>query len=196
MTSYQPTIPTGLVNLDVDYKNIQNNFQQLDTTYGVDHIKYSQPTNNGFHNQVTMAQITTNTDAVTTSTTNAIYALVKGAAPLLQFSRGISNSIPTPLTNIYSSSAAVVLANNATTNLMDFAGLSIAIANVYAWDSVVGLATTNITTVFWNGVSFTLTTQPAIGIIVTSTGTVLKIKNTAGVALNNVYWVLDLVRMQ
>lgn len=50
MTAYQPGIPTGTVNLDVDYKNIKNNFGQLDTTYGTDHVPYSQALNNGFHN--------------------------------------------------------------------------------------------------------------------------------------------------
>lgn len=52
MTMYQPTIPTGLVNLDVDYQNIQNNFSQLDTTYGVDHVKYSLAPNNGYHKDI------------------------------------------------------------------------------------------------------------------------------------------------
>jgi hypothetical protein len=50
MTMYQPGIPTGTVNLDVDYQNIQDNFQQLDTTYGTDHVAYSQGLNNGYHN--------------------------------------------------------------------------------------------------------------------------------------------------
>lgn len=54
MTMYQPGIPTGTVNLDVDYQNIQNNFQQLDTTYGVNHIPYSQATNNGYHTLINM----------------------------------------------------------------------------------------------------------------------------------------------
>jgi hypothetical protein len=49
MTSYQPGIPTGTVNLDTDYKNIQNNFGQLDTTYGSDHVAFSQAPNNGYH---------------------------------------------------------------------------------------------------------------------------------------------------
>jgi hypothetical protein len=57
MTMYQPGIPTGTVNLDVDYQNIQNNFQQLDTTYGVDHIAYSQITNNGYHKLIHMVPV-------------------------------------------------------------------------------------------------------------------------------------------
>lgn len=56
--TYQPGIPTGTVNLDVDYLNIQNNFQQLDTQFGIDHIPFSNtggtpPTGiNGYHQYV------------------------------------------------------------------------------------------------------------------------------------------------
>jgi hypothetical protein len=52
MTAYQPGIPTGQVPLNVDYQNIQNNFDQLDTTYGVDHVKYSVALNNGYHKNI------------------------------------------------------------------------------------------------------------------------------------------------
>lgn len=41
MPVYQPGIPTGTVNLDVDYQNLQDNFQQLDIAYGVDHVPFS-----------------------------------------------------------------------------------------------------------------------------------------------------------
>lgn len=54
MTSYNPNIPTGLVNLDVDYQNLKNNFSQLDTTYGVNHVKYSTVPNNGKHTFIEM----------------------------------------------------------------------------------------------------------------------------------------------
>jgi hypothetical protein len=59
MTAYQPGIPTGTVFLDLDYQNVQNNFQQLDTTYGTDHIAYSQAENNGFHTSVHLVPIST-----------------------------------------------------------------------------------------------------------------------------------------
>lgn len=51
-TSYQPGIPTGLVPLLSDYLNIQGNFGQLDTTFGVDHVKYSVSQNNAYHKAV------------------------------------------------------------------------------------------------------------------------------------------------
>lgn len=55
MSSYQPSIPTGLVNLDVDYANIQANFSQADTTFGIDHYKFSDQTaQNGIHKQIRM----------------------------------------------------------------------------------------------------------------------------------------------
>lgn len=51
--TYQPGIPTGTVDLDTDYKNIQGNFQALDNTFGVDHIRYSNRTNQrGYHTAV------------------------------------------------------------------------------------------------------------------------------------------------
>jgi hypothetical protein len=41
MPQYQPGVPTGTVNLDVDYQNIQDNFQQLEIAYGGDHVPFS-----------------------------------------------------------------------------------------------------------------------------------------------------------
>ncbi len=52
MPTYQPNIPTGTVDLDQDYLNLQANFQQLDIAYGYDHVAFSNtsglpPTVNG-----------------------------------------------------------------------------------------------------------------------------------------------------
>lgn len=60
MSTYQPGIPTGLVNLDVDYQNIQNNFQQLDTSFGKDHVTFSSQTaQNGYHTSIHLNPIST-----------------------------------------------------------------------------------------------------------------------------------------
>ena len=59
MSSYQPGIPTGSVNLDVDYLNIQGNFQQLDTSFGVDHIPFSQTAQNGYHTAIHLNPVST-----------------------------------------------------------------------------------------------------------------------------------------
>lgn len=52
MTAYQPNIPSGLIALDEDYKNLRSNFQQINTTYNVDHVPLTQVANNGYHTQV------------------------------------------------------------------------------------------------------------------------------------------------
>lgn len=50
MAKYEPGIPTGTVNLNEDYKNIQNNFSQLDTTFGIDHLPFSSTSSKlGYH---------------------------------------------------------------------------------------------------------------------------------------------------
>jgi len=55
MSLYQPGVPTGTVNLDVDYQNLQKNFQQMDTTFNVGHTLVSDKTaQNGFHRNIQM----------------------------------------------------------------------------------------------------------------------------------------------
>ncbi len=57
MSLFNPLVPTGLVKLDTDYKNLQNNFQQLDTSFGVNHVKFSVTPNNGKHRFVEMPSL-------------------------------------------------------------------------------------------------------------------------------------------
>lgn len=62
MSSYQPGIPTGTVDLDVDYLNIQANFQQLDTSFGIDHLPFSNQTaQNGYHTSIHLNPVSTTT---------------------------------------------------------------------------------------------------------------------------------------
>lgn len=49
MSTFQPSIPIGTNLLSVDYKNIQLNFQQLDTSFSRNHIAFSVTPNNGKH---------------------------------------------------------------------------------------------------------------------------------------------------
>src|SRR6185312_10483429 len=99
MTMYQPGIPTGTVTLDVDYQNLQDNFQQLDTTYGVDHIKYSQSTNNGYHTAIHLVPVSTvTTNAPNNQPING-YTATGGFGQLL--SAQINDGIGTPDEALY-----------------------------------------------------------------------------------------------
>lgn len=57
---YQPGIPTGTVDLDVDYQNVQDNFTQLDVSFGVDHVPFSNTTpQNGYHTSIHFNPVST-----------------------------------------------------------------------------------------------------------------------------------------
>lgn len=202
MTTYQPNIPTGFVNLDTDYANIQGNFQQLDTTFGIDHYTFSNATaNNGFHNKVTTPIFVDNpvTGLPPITTTNPIfYAFQQYAAVgTLQYSRGPSNAIPTPLTKLYSGSAAIVLAPGASTNVLDFTGVTRATCTLYGWDTVNIVSATTIYQVFWTGTTFGLIDMGSLtSLRASSTGNILQLKNFSGsVTHSNVYWALDIQRL-
>ncbi len=55
MSIYLNNIPTGLINLDTDYKNLQNNFSQLDISFGINHFPFSENSiKNGKHTFINM----------------------------------------------------------------------------------------------------------------------------------------------
>ncbi len=65
MPTYQPGIPTGSVPLSLDYTNIQGNFEQLNTVFGVDHLPFSNVSAQlGYHTDIHF-------NPVSTTSTNA-----------------------------------------------------------------------------------------------------------------------------
>src|SRR5580698_774128 len=123
MPVYQPGIPTGTVNLDVDYLNLQGNFQQLNIVYGTDHYPFDNASpNQGFHNQVTTpAFVASPPPMVPTppgTTTNPIFYAFQQypALGVLQYSRGPNSAVPTTLTKLFSPATPISLAPAATTN--------------------------------------------------------------------------------
>lgn len=75
MSSYNPNVPTGLVNLDEDYLNLQLNFQQADLSFAKDHFAFSDQTaNNGFHKQTTFVN-----EAAPTTAAGQLALYSKGA---------------------------------------------------------------------------------------------------------------------
>lgn len=69
MPTYQPNIPTGTVDLDKDYLNLQGNFQQLNIAYGVDHVPFSD-TSGTFPSGITGIHQSVHLNPVSTTTTN------------------------------------------------------------------------------------------------------------------------------
>ena len=59
--TYNPSIPVGTTNLDVDYANIQTNFSQLNTLFSIDHVPLTDATaNKGFHTVIHLLNQTGN----------------------------------------------------------------------------------------------------------------------------------------
>lgn len=60
MPIFDPNVPTGFINLDTDYKNLQNNNMALDTVFGEDHTLFSNSTPEaGYHKTVHLIPQTT-----------------------------------------------------------------------------------------------------------------------------------------
>ena len=101
-SSYQPGIPTGLVFLDQDYANIQQNFQALDTYFGVDHTPYSIGTltdPSGYHQAIHMVPVsTTSTNMPNNQPVNG-YSATPGFGQL--FSAQINDGIGGPDEALY-----------------------------------------------------------------------------------------------
>jgi len=58
--TFNPAVPTGLVKLNQDYLNIQNNFSASNTVFGVDHLPFSNATaQKGYHKSIHMVPTST-----------------------------------------------------------------------------------------------------------------------------------------
>ncbi len=98
MTMYNPLVPTGSVPLNIDYQNLQNNFQQLDTTYAVDHVAYSVAPQNGYHKSMHMVSAST----ITSNPPNNQPVLTPVATP------GFGQVFSAQIANLYSAGDEVL----------------------------------------------------------------------------------------
>ncbi len=201
MPVYQPNIPTGTVNLDVDYLNLQGNFDQANIVYGTDHYPFDNATpNQGFHNVVTTPPFVDNPPTGLPPVTAAnpkFYAFqAYPALGVLHFSRGPNNAVPCPVTFLNSPSTPIVLNALASTNVLDFTGFSFAMCVLQAMSDT---ATTDKTTVSqqirWSQNNFNTFAAPTSSLGVTRTGNILQLVNLGGAPLN-VYWTLQIIRIQ
>ncbi len=110
-STFDPLVPTGRVKLNQDYSNVQKNFNQLNTTYSVDHIPLTDPdSQNGYHKALhmvdpgapltpvaTVGQLFNSNQNDGINTDTELFWLT-GNGLLLQLTR---NFVPTAATNGY-----------------------------------------------------------------------------------------------
>lgn len=199
--TFNPNIPNPTDLLSNSQPVLKTNNQALDNIFGIDHYKYSDLTvNKGFHNKVTTPIFVDSppTGLPPVTTTNPVFYAFQQASNLgvLQFSRGPNNSVPTPVTTLQSTSAAIVLASSATTNVLDFnsAGLTIA----YGFINAISDASSGgggSTYIKWINNTLTIIGPQMSGITVQKSGTILQLMNPTSGTIN-VYWTLQFERIQ
>lgn len=180
-----------------------NNFTQLDTSFGVDHYTFSNGTaNNGKHNKITTPIISGSAHPTTSASENKFYAMQDTVnVGILQYSRGPSDAVPTPVTKLQAPSA-ITLLTLATTNILDFTGMTRAIGTVYFGSMSSPALSADIfsLTFSWSGTAFRfgaqITTPTLSTFNIVSSGNVLQLKNITSGTISNVYWTLELHRMQ
>lgn len=207
MSLFLPNIPQPNDALDFSQSQLLSNNQGLDTVFGVDHYKFSDATaNKGFHNQVTTPEFTlappTPSPVPPITGASPIFYALKPTTPIgvLQYSRGPTNAIPTPVTDLQSPATPITLAPNTTTNVVDFTGIStVALATLYISVVVNSAQFIEIIDLTWTPAKVFSFSPTNSGSLVTASGSgnILQIKNFSGVlTASNLFWTLDFHRIQ
>lgn len=199
MSVYVRNQPLSTDDLDVSQPKLATNTNASDDAFGVDHYAFSDTSGNrGFHNKVTQPLIVGSAHP-TTTTAPIIYAMQDSSnLGIIQYSRGVSDAVPSPLTTLQSSSGAIVLGSGATTNVFDFTGLSRASGMVYGFNA----ATVNgnadprlVYYVIWDGTNLYVSQIVSVfTFIAQASANVLQLKQASGFTFSNVYWTLQFLR--
>lgn len=195
--------PIATDDLDISQPKLQGNTNASDDSFGIDHYQFSDGTsNNGKHKSVT--SISSGAHAIPIANEPKIYGM-QDSAPVgvVQYSRYFDSglggpAVPTPLTHLQSSAAAITLAVNGTTNVLDFTGLARAFCVLYAMDTTTVATTKSCSFIIWNGANITINTM-STGInqlVIQSAGNILQLRNGSVNPLNDVYWTLQMDRLQ
>jgi hypothetical protein len=106
MPTYNPLIPSGTVNLDEDYKNIRDNFNQANIVINVDHVPFDNTTLQvGYHKDIHFNPVSTtvtnapNNYVTATQFPQGVPATVAGIGQL--FSSSVNDGIGVVDTGLY-----------------------------------------------------------------------------------------------
>jgi len=157
---------------------MRTNFQEIALVMAVNHVAFNS-LGEGKHKFVqTPDQVS---DVASGANEPVLYAKTTGNAGVLQYSRGPSNAIPTPLTSLHSSGAVSSVAN-----VFDFTGLTLAMAMLYAFTG----NSKAVYFVWWDGATLRVNqVSTGAALSVSASGNILQI--TTG---SNFYWTLDFIR--
>jgi hypothetical protein len=202
--SFNNNIPQPGDNLSDSQGQLLVNNISLNNSFGVDHYTFNDLTaNNGKHNQVTTPLITPLGHPTTIANEPKFYAMQDTMnLGVLQYSRGGSNAVPTPITFINSTAAGISMPRNTTINLLDFVGVIVGIFEVFAVGK--GTAPTveyrTLGTFYWDGTSFTQFGNgvSSLALQIDFSGSIVQLTNliSSPSVLSNVYWTIRFIRIQ
>lgn len=189
--TYTPVIPVSGETLGGTRDRIRTNFELIQSTFSENHVPIGA-LNGGNHTVI--RSVNQSTVPTTPVDEPALYATNDGnSLGVLHYSRGGSDAVPTPLTGLHSPSTPIVLANNATTNMVDFTGITVAAFQVNAVN-LSGILPSYTGTLWWNG-AVVAPVFPQGGFTLALAGNVLQLQNISGGAYNDVYWTINLLRV-
>lgn len=201
---YTRNEPVASDLLEVSQPKLAANTNGSDDSFGVDHYKFSDLTaNNGFHNKVTtpayVATPPTGLPPVTVG--NPIFYAFQLTGPIgvIQYSRGVSNAVPTPLTAQQSPAAPFVLGPSNTAYVLDFAGTTVGLGVVLATGTLVstGAHLAVFASVAWNGTTFKIVNTGGSSVFnASSSGSILELLNSSGAStIINIHWTFNVSRV-
>lgn len=201
---YNANIPQPGDILSDSQNDLLNNFAQLNTSFGIDHYPFTDNSVNlGEHNQVTQPQIIGAAHPATAAGQCKLYNMNDLAAiGSLQYSRGPSNAVPSPLTYLQSPAGAISLNLNDTTNVIDLNGIGVFCSGfiIANWIKQSDATVQEITTTYFQynqsgNVTFLTNTSSVTASFQTSGNTLIQIKNTSGFS-GFIRWTLQFYRIQ
>lgn len=205
--SFTRNIPLVNQTLSVTQPFLFDNTNSSDSIFGTDHYAFSANANNGLHNTVTQPayQNPIGTPSTIPPDTTAgfpiIYALnpnTDGNLPVLQFSVGGGNVVPSPLTTLQSISTPISLNAGATTNVLDCTGLNLFYGTLYMYNAqepqIAAYANTALIT--FDGTSLAVRNLQGGAVLASvPSGVIIQVKNGSGSVMSNVYWTLQILRV-
>lgn len=190
MVTYTRQIPLSGDSLGGTRDRIRTNFQQIDTVMAVNHVAFNS-SGEGKHKFVQTPDQTA--DVASGVNEPVLYAKLTSNAGVLQYSRGGSSAVPTPITSVQSTSASISITSTSSISILDFTNITRAFFSFFA--GATAGTSTNFTDVYWNGSSFLFSTPQsgASALQLIGSGNTLTLKNNTAGTLN-IYWTLDLKR--
>ena len=195
---YKKNIPQPTDGQDVSQNDLLNNFKQLDTSFGVDHIDYSDVSGDtGKHNTVTYVVQA----AIPLTPVNEIKEFsfeVTANTKEIHFTRGPSDATPTPLTSL-NSSGFIAIAAATEVVILDCTGIARTMINCWGFDDPLSNNVYAVYEFIWDGAFFKrISSEDNGGMkwVTSDVNKTLSLRNNNAFGFTKTYWTVKFIRLE